>query len=111
MFRGSEAGIITEEGEVFTGRFFGARTQKVLELVFNTSMVGYHVDNEEELALINYTSGTTGFSKGVMLPYRALTGNTEFCSSCFDGVYPTKIPADVRKNRFEQKLSEKNKAE
>lgn len=41
MFRGSEAGIITEEGEVFTGRFFGARTEKVLELVFNTSMVGY----------------------------------------------------------------------
>ena len=32
----------------------------------------------EELALINYTSGTTGFSKGVMLPYRALWGNLDF---------------------------------
>ena len=38
-----------------------------------------HVNDEaEELALINYTSGTTGFSKGVMLPYRAIWGNIEF---------------------------------
>lgn len=29
--------------------------------------------------MINYTSGTTGFSKGVMLPYRALWGNVDFC--------------------------------
>ena len=33
----------------------------------------------EELAVINYTSGTTGFSKGVMLPYRSLVSNVEFC--------------------------------
>ncbi len=46
---------------------------------FRKEHVSYHVDTEEELALINYTSGTTGFSKGVMLPYRSLTGNTEFC--------------------------------
>jgi len=39
----------------------------------------YHQDQPDELALINYTSGTTGFSKGVMLPYRALTGNVAFC--------------------------------
>ena len=39
----------------------------------------YHEDMPEELALINYTSGTTGFSKGVMLPYRALWGNLDFC--------------------------------
>ena len=32
----------------------------------------------DELALINYTSGTTGFSKGVMIPYRALWGNYDF---------------------------------
>ena len=32
----------------------------------------YHEQSPEELALINYTSGTTGFSKGVMLPYRAV---------------------------------------
>ena len=38
-----------------------------------------HRDEPEELALINYTSGTTGFSKGVMLPYRSLWGNLDFC--------------------------------
>ena len=46
---------------------------------FEKEDVCYHKDEAEELALINYTSGTTGFSKGVMLPYRALWGNTEFC--------------------------------
>ena len=45
---------------------------------FRAEHVSYHVDEAEELALINYTSGTTGFSKGVMLPYRALWGNIEF---------------------------------
>ncbi len=38
----------------------------------------FHKDNPEELALINYTSGTTGFSKGVMLPYRSLLSNILF---------------------------------
>ena len=38
----------------------------------------YHEKNGDELALINYTSGTTGFSKGVMIPYRALWGNYDF---------------------------------
>ena len=46
---------------------------------FRKEHVSYHVDNPEELAMINYTSGTTGFSKGVMLPYRALWGNLDFC--------------------------------
>ena len=36
----------------------------------------------EELAMINYTSGTTGFSKGVMLPYRALWGNIDYVLKC-----------------------------
>ena len=35
----------------------------------------YYEDGSEELALINYTSGTSGYSKGVMLPYRALYAN------------------------------------
>ena len=38
----------------------------------------YHEESPEQLALINYTSGTTGFSKGVMLPYRALWSNYDF---------------------------------
>ena len=35
----------------------------------------------EEMALINYTSGTTGFSKGVMIPYRAMWSNYDFAMS------------------------------
>ena len=46
---------------------------------FTRDDIVYHQDVPEELALINYTSGTTGFSKGVMLPYRALWGNLNFC--------------------------------
>ena len=46
---------------------------------FRAEHVDYHVDQADELALINYTSGTTGFSKGVMLPYRTLWGNLDFC--------------------------------
>ncbi|MDR1198618.1 MAG: AMP-binding protein [Prevotellaceae bacterium] len=40
--------------------------------------VKYHIDASEELAMINYTSGTTGFSKGVMLPYGSLVANLEY---------------------------------
>jgi long-chain acyl-CoA synthetase len=40
--------------------------------------VHYHEDQPDELALINYTSGTTGFSKGVMLPYRTIWSNVQF---------------------------------
>lgn len=53
---------------------FGHRYPKY----FRPEHVKYHVDNPEELAMINYTSGTTGFSKGVMLPYRALWGNLDY---------------------------------
>ena len=38
----------------------------------------YKEQSPDELALINYTSGTTGFSKGVMVPYRALWSNADF---------------------------------
>ena len=46
---------------------------------FTQEDIIYHEDQPDELALINYTSGTTGFSKGVMLPYRGLWGNVDFC--------------------------------
>lgn len=45
---------------------------------FRKEHIKYHVADPEELAMINYTSGTTGFSKGVMLPYRALWGNLDY---------------------------------
>ncbi|MCQ2114848.1 MAG: AMP-binding protein [Bacteroidales bacterium] len=40
-------------------------------------MLDYHEDTADELAVINYTSGTSGFSKGVMLPYRSFYSNIE----------------------------------
>ena len=45
---------------------------------FRREHISYRRDNPEELAVINYTSGTTSFSKGVMLPYRVLWSNTQF---------------------------------
>lgn len=54
---------------------FGKRYPKA----FRQQHVNYHKElSPNELAMINYTSGTTGFSKGVMLPYRALCGNMDF---------------------------------
>jgi len=47
-------------------------------MAFRREHVHYYQDSADELALINYTSGTTGFSKGVMLPYRSLWSNVEF---------------------------------
>ncbi len=46
---------------------------------FRKEHVQYYTEQSpDELALINYTSGTTGFSKGVMIPYRALWSNYDF---------------------------------
>lgn len=46
---------------------------------FRKEHIHYYIEqNPDELALINYTSGTTGFSKGVMVPYRALWSNVDF---------------------------------
>ncbi len=51
---------------------------KKYPMAFRAQHINYHVDSADELAIINYTSGTTGFSKGVMLPYRALWGNVDY---------------------------------
>ena len=49
---------------------------------FRKNHVNYYIDQDpNELAMINYTSGTTGFSKGVMVPYRALWGNADFAEN------------------------------
>lgn len=45
---------------------------------FRIEHVRYDLDEPEQLAMINYTSGTTSLSKGVMIPYRALWSNTQF---------------------------------
>jgi len=46
---------------------------------FRKQHVDYYVEEDpNQLAMINYTSGTTGFSKGVMIPYRAMWSNADF---------------------------------
>lgn len=55
-------------------RIFGEKYPKY----FRPEHVNYHVAEAEELALINYTSGTTSNSKGVLIPYRALWSNVQF---------------------------------
>ena len=46
---------------------------------FRPEHICYRKDRSEELAIINYTSGTTGYSKGVMLPYRSIWSNVKYC--------------------------------
>lgn len=63
--------------------FFGKKFPKF----FRKEMVSYYKEQDpDELALINYTSGTTGFSKGVMIPYRAMWSNLHFASQVLDKV-------------------------
>lgn len=57
---------------------FGQRYPKY----FRKEHIHYYTEKSpDELAVINYTSGTTGFSKGVMIPYRALWSNIDFAYS------------------------------
>lgn len=54
--------------------------EKKYEKGFFVNDVAFRTDKPEELALINYTSGTTSSPKGVMLPYRSLWSNTRFAN-------------------------------
>ena len=56
---------------------------------FTSADLDYHEDTAEELAIINYTSGTSGFSKGVMIPYRAVLSNLEFGRKVLPGLNNT----------------------
>ena len=55
---------------------------------FTANDVKYHVEDPEELAVLNYTSGTTSFSKGVMIPYRSLWSNTQFAYDRLPFIHP-----------------------
>lgn len=46
---------------------------------FRPDDISYEKEQSEDLAIINYTSGTTGYSKGVMLPYRSILSNILYC--------------------------------
>ena len=62
------------EAKVHLNELFGKRFPEA----FEPHMINYYEDSADELAVINYTSGTSGFSKGVMIPYRAILSNIMF---------------------------------
>lgn len=55
---------------------------------FTSADVKYHLEKPEELAVLNYTSGTTSFSKGVMIPFRSLWSNTQFAYDNLPFIHP-----------------------
>lgn len=59
--------VLQKLDELFAAKYPGG---------FDRNSVTYHSEQPDELAVINYTSGTTGFSKGVMIPFRSLWSNT-----------------------------------
>ena len=54
---------------------------KMYPKFFRAEDVNYFKDEADDLALINYTSGTTGFSKGVMLSYRSVRSNLAWATA------------------------------
>ena len=77
---------------------------------------GTDIDSEEHLIACHHTVEAIAKMIGVdslgYLPKESLSqliGGKNFCSACFDGQYPTEIPKNTGKNRFEQKLSERKK--
>ena len=74
---------------------------------------GTDIDSEENLIACHHTTEEIAKLIGVdSLGYLeveslgGLTGSKNYCAACFQGDYPTKIPADLRKDRFERRLSE-----
>lgn len=77
---------------------------------------GTDIDSEEHLIACKHSvseiadiigADTLGYLPTEEL--KTMIGNSDYCSACFDGCYPTPIPSDTRKDRFEQKLSLKKK--
>ena len=77
---------------------------------------GTDIDSQENLIACHHTvpeiAEMIGADSLGFLPVESLcelSGNRDYCSACFDGNYPTDVPADTRKNRFEQRLSKRVK--
>lgn len=82
----------------------------------NPCYYGTDIDSREHLIACRHTPEETAHIIGAdslgYLPVEelgALTGNRGYCSACFDGDYPTPVPADTRRDRFEQKLSQRKR--
>ena len=73
------------DAKVHLNELFGKRYPEA----FEPDMINYYEDSADELAVINYTSGTSGFSKGVMIPYRAIWSNIMFGQKVLPQLGPT----------------------
>lgn len=80
----------------------------------NPCYYGTDIDSRENLIACHHnveeTAAIIGADSLGYLPVEKLgelIGSTGYCSACFDGKYPTMVPADTGKNRFERKLSER----
>ena len=77
---------------------------------------GTDIDSEDHLIACHHSEteicqmiGADSLGYLPMESLRELSGNCYYCNACFSGAYPTEIPKDTGKNRFEQKLSEIHK--
>ena len=77
---------------------------------------GTDIDSEKHLIACKHTvneiTNIIGADSLGYLPVECLSelaGNCNYCCACFNGKYPTSVPADTRKDRFEQRLSDKKK--
>ncbi len=75
---------------------------------------GTDIDSEENLIACKHSIskiaeiiGTDTLGYLPVEELQSMIGNRFYCSACFDGRYPTPVPSDTRKDRFEQKLSSK----
>lgn len=86
IFTNTDFSLLVSRNELLSGtrhelnRIFGERYP---ENFTPDDVMAYYADSPEELAVINYTSGTTSNSKGVMIPYRAIWSNMKFADEIF----------------------------
>lgn len=79
--------VTSKEFKIFVSNSFSFFDKKY-EKGFFVNDIAFRTDKPEELAVINYTSGTTSSPKGVMIPYRSLWSNTMFANDNLDFIHP-----------------------
>lgn len=75
--------VTSKELKIFVSNAFTFFDKKY-EKGFFVNDIAFRADKPEELAVLNYTSGTTSSPKGVMIPYRSLWSNTKFANDNLD---------------------------
>lgn len=79
--------VTSKELKIFVTNSFSYFDAKY-EKGFFVNDITFRTDRPEELAVLNYTSGTTSSPKGVMIPYRSLWSNTKFANDNLEYINP-----------------------